>query len=160
MTVKLYRGVGAGLVAYSALYTIQVVFGVLYSDALPASDVYGVMNYFSAAGILVSLAVAWCRKYGCGVAQAGPDLNLAVQAGFYAALVLAIWFFTLWFRLLTLADGETVPDPDTVMWFVVSVLIPVVLGTNGTMLWRSGKPSGERTYREMASEQDTGATST
>lgn len=83
-----------------------------------------------------------------------------MQAGFYAALVLAIWFFTLWFRLLTLADGETVPDPDTVMWFVVSVLIPLVLGANGTMLWRSGKPSGERTYREMASEPETGATST
>ncbi|MDE0171627.1 MAG: hypothetical protein OXS29_19325 [bacterium] len=141
MTVKLNRAAGAGLVAYSALYTIQVVFGVLYTDALPASDVYRVMNYFSAAGILVSLAVAWCRKYGCGVAPAGPDLHLVVQTGFYAALALAIWFFTLWFRLLTLADGETVPEPDTVMWFFVSVLIPLVLGTNGAMLWRSGKSS-------------------
>ena len=139
MVLKVNRAVGAALVAYSALYTIQAVFGVLYSDALPASDVYKVMNYLSAAGILVSVAVAWCRKRGCGVAPAGPEQHLAVQAGLYVALALAIWFFTLWFRLLTLADGETVPDPDNVMWFFVSVLIPLVLGTNGAMLWRSGK---------------------
>ena len=43
---------------------------------------------------------------------------MAVQAGFYVALALAIWCFTLWFRLLALADGETVPDLDTVIWFL------------------------------------------
>ena len=154
MIVRLNRAVGAGMVAYSALYAIQVVFGILYSDALPASDVYRVMNYFSAAGILVSLAVAGCRKRGCGVASAGPEQHLAVQSGFYVALALAIWFFTLWFRLLTLADGDPVPDPDNVMWFFVSVLIPLVLGTNGAMLWRSRKLSWGQTYRAMASEQE------
>jgi hypothetical protein len=127
------------MVAYSALYTIQVVFGVLYSDALAASDVYRVMNPLSAAGILVSLAVTWCRKRGCGVVPAGPEMHMAVQAGFYVAVALAIWFFTLWFRLLTLADGEPVPDPDTVIWFLVSAVIPIVLGTNGALLWKSGK---------------------
>ena len=142
MTAKLYKAVGAGLVAYSVLYTIQVVFGVLYSDFLPASDVFGVMNYFSAAGILVSLAVAWCRKRGCGVTPAGPELHLVLQAGFYVALALAIWFFTLWFRMLTLGEGETVPDPDNVIWFFVSALIPLVLGTNGALLWKSGSCPG------------------
>lgn len=144
MTVRLSRAVGAGMVAYSALYGIQVVFGILYSDALPASDVYAVMNYISAAGILISVAVAWCRKRGCGLGPAGPEQYLAVQAGFYVALALAIWFFTLWFRLLTLDEGETVADPDTVIWFLVSALIPIVLGTNGALLWKSSKlVSGE-----------------
>ena len=149
MTGIVNRTVGAGLVAYSVLYTVQVVFGSLYSDALPSSDVYRVMNYFTAAGILASVAVVWCRKRGCGVAPAGPDHYLAAQAGFYVTLGLAIWFFTLWFRILVLADGEPTPDPDTVVWFFVSALIPLVLGTNGAMLWRSGRllmkggPGGE-----------------
>ncbi len=60
------RTVGVAMVAYAALYTIQVVFGILYADALPASDVYRVFSYLTAAGILVSVAVAWCRKRGCG----------------------------------------------------------------------------------------------
>ena len=140
MTAMVKRTIGAALVAYAALYTIQVVFGILYADALPASDVYRVFNYLSAAGILVSVAVAWCRKRGCGVVAADPDHHLAVQAGFYVTLGLAIWFFTLWFRRLALAAGEPVPDPATVIWFFVSALIPIVLGANGALLWKSGRP--------------------
>lgn len=139
MTGTANRAVGAALVAYSVLYTIQVVFGSLYSDALPASDVYRVFNYLTAAGILASIVVAWCRKRGCGVATADPDQFLAVQAGFYVTVGLAIWFFTLWFRILMLTDGEPTPDPDTVIWFFVSALIPMVLGANGALLWKSGK---------------------
>ena len=140
MTGTAKRAVGAAMVACAVLYTIQVVFGSLYSDALSSSDVYRVMNYFTAAGILVSLAVAWCRKRGCGVATADPDSYLAVQAGFYITLGLAIWFFTLWFRILMLGEGEPTPDPDTVVWFFVSALVPMVLGANGAMLWKCAEP--------------------
>ena len=139
MILKMNRVVGAGLVAYSGLYTIQVVFGSLYAEALPPTDVYRVINYFTAVAVLISVAVSWCRKRGCGVAPVGPDQHLAVQAGFFVSLGLAIWFFTLWFRILMLDTDEATPDPDTVVWFFVSALIPMVLGTNGIMLWRSGK---------------------
>lgn len=87
------RTVGVAMVAYAALYTIQVVFGILYADALPASDVYRVFSYLTAAGILVSVAVAWCRKRGCGSRPPSGCTSRLLRT-----LRLAIWFFTLWFR--------------------------------------------------------------
>lgn len=127
------------------LYTIQVVFGILYADALPASDVYRVMNFVTAAGIAVSLTVTWIRRRCVRDPDTAPGRYLAAQAGYYSTLVLAIWFFTLWFRLLMLSDGEPIPDSDLVAWFMVAALNPIVLGTNGAILWKTGRLSWEQT---------------
>jgi len=68
-----------------------------------------------------------------------PDAvyHLAAQAGFYCTLALAILFFSLWFRLLNMADGESFSEADNVAWYLVAVLNPLVLGTVGAGLWKS-----------------------
>ena len=137
MSVTISRAVGAVLVTYTLLYTFQFG-GVLYSDVLSSSDVYRVMNYFSAAGILVWVGLAWQRKKATPSSE--PGRYLAAQAGFYVSLGLAIWYFTLWLRLLASEDGATPSKPDLVIWFFVSILIPMVLGTHGALLLKqSGK---------------------
>ncbi len=140
MSSGLYRVVGIALLAYSALYTIQVVFGSLYSEVLSASDVYGVMNYLTAVGILVSVTVMWKRRQCAPDPVTAPGAYLAARAGFYSALALAILFFTLWFRLLALDDGESLSTADDFAWYLVAVLNPLVLGTTGAALSKSDAP--------------------
>lgn len=137
MPDTLRKPVGGALFAYAVIYTAQVVFNTFYSGALAPGDVYRVLNYLTAVGILVSVVVVWTRKTRGGSADAPAGRYLAVQAGFYCTLALAILFFTLWFRLLNLADGESVSQADNVAWYLVSVLNPLVLGTVGAGLWNS-----------------------
>lgn len=137
MPGALKKPVGGALFAYAIIYTVQVVFNTFYSGVLAPGDVYRVLNYLTAVGILVSVVVVWTRKTRGGSADAPAGRYLAIQAGFYCALALAILFFTLWFRLLNLAEGESISQADNVAWRLVSVLNPLVLGTVGAGLWNS-----------------------
>lgn len=131
MSGRLNRVVGGILFGYAVIYTVQVVFA-------PAPvEVYRVLNYFTAAGILASLVVVWSYKRSAADQGADPGRCLADQVGFYSTLVLAIWFFSLWFRLLNSGDFDSVSEADNVGWFLVSALNPLVLGTTGARLWRS-----------------------
>jgi hypothetical protein len=137
MPDALRRPLGGALFAYAIIYTAQVVFNTFYSGVLARGDVYRVLNYLTAVGILVSVVVVWTRKTRAGYADAPAGRYLEAQAGFYCTLALAILFFTLWFRLLNLADGESLSQADNVAWYLVSVLNPLVLGTVGAGLWKS-----------------------
>ncbi len=133
----LRKPVGGALFAYAIIYTVQVVFHPFYSDVLARGDVYRVLNYLTAVGILVSVVVVWSHKRSGGSADASAGRYLAAQAGFYCTLALAILFFSLWFRLLNMADGESFSEADNVAWYLVAVLNPLVLGTVGAGLWKS-----------------------
>ena len=85
----------------------------------------------------MSVAIAHKRRLGVSESHAGQ--YIATLAAFYATLALAIWFFTVWFRLLLLSEGEDVGTADNVVWALVSVLTPLVLGTTGAVLWKSAR---------------------
>ena len=127
---------GAALFGYAVLYILQVVFSTFYADLLSPSEVWRVMNYVTAVGIFVAAGVAYAHKR-----RLGPDTPagqvIGALAAFYTTLALGIWFFTVWFRLLTLGVGESVSESDNVIWSLISVLIPFVLGTTGASLWKS-----------------------
>ena len=133
------RLVGAALFGYAVLYTLQVVFSSLYSGILPPSELWRVMNFCTAAGIIVSVTVVCAHKRSSVKPNSPPGQYLAGLAAFYVTLALAIWFFTVWFRLPLLSDGESVSLPDEVVWSLVSVLNPLVLGGTGAFLWKSAR---------------------
>ena len=133
------RVVGAALFLYAVLYTLQVIFSSFYADALSPSEVWRVMNYCTAVGIIISVSVACAHKRKVGMSESHAGQYIAALAAFYATLALAIWFFTVWFRLLLLSEGEDVGTADNVVWALVSVLIPLVLGTTGAFLWKSAR---------------------
>lgn len=54
----------------------------------------------------------------------------------YANAALAIWYFHIWIRLLTLEAGETTSVPHEVIWQCIAMLLPLVLATTGWRLWR------------------------
>ena len=133
------RLAGAALFLYAVLYTLQVVLSGFYADVLPPSEVWQVMNYCTAVGILVSVTVVCWHKRRMGNAVTPAGRYLATWAAFLATLALAIWFFTLWFRLLQLTEGEAVSEADNVLWGLVSALNPLVLGITGSVLWKSAR---------------------
>ncbi|MDE0643054.1 MAG: hypothetical protein OXH95_02760 [bacterium] len=128
------KALGGALFVYAILYTTHVVFNPFYSDQISTSDVYQIMNPLTAIGILISAAVAWRHKPASEDASVSSGHYLAAQAGFYLSLVLAILFFTLWFRGL---NDEPSGAADNMAWYFVAVLHPLVLGTTGTHLWKS-----------------------
>lgn len=138
--------VGAALFAYTVLYVLQVVFSSLYADLLDPAEVWQVMNIVTAVGIVIAAVVAYAHKR-----RLTPDTpagqTIGALAAFYTTLALAIWFFTVWFRLLTLGEGESVSEADNVIWSLVSVINPFVLGTTGASLWKSA-------LRDRAAAQD------
>ena len=133
----LKRPLGAVLLAYAVLYSLQVIFSPLYAEALNPSEVWRVMNYCTAVGILISVGVMWGWVRGGG-GDAAVD-RIGRYAAVFAILALGIWFFSMWFKLLMLAEGESISEADNVVWALVSVLVPMVLGTTGLYLWRTGK---------------------
>ena len=130
--------VGAAMFGYAVLYILQVVFSSFYADLLSPSEVWRVMNYITAVGVIISAAVAYAHKR-----RLRPDTPavraMGALAAFYTTLALGIWFFTVWFRLLLLSEGESVSESDNMIWSLVSVLIPFVLGTTGASLWKSAR---------------------
>ena len=125
------------MLAYAVIYSLQVIFSPLYAGALNPSEVWRVMNYCTAVGILISLVVVWGWVRG-GRGDAAVD-RIGRYAAVSAVLALGIWFFSMWFKLLMLAEGESISEADNVVWALVSVLVPMVLGTTGLYLWRTGK---------------------
>ena len=134
---ELKRPLGAALLAYAVIYSLQVIFSPLYAEALNPSEVWRVMNYCTAVGILISLVVVWGWVRG-GRGDAAVD-RIGRYAAVFAVLALGIWFFSMWFKLLMLAEVESISEADNVVWALVSVLVPMVLGTTGLYLWRTGK---------------------
>ncbi len=128
------RLIGAALFGYAVLYTLQVVFSSFYADALAPSEVWRVMNYFTAVGIIIAAVVAYWHKRSLR-ADSPTGQIVGALAAFYVTLALGIWFFTVWFRLLLLNEGES----DNVVWAMVSALNPFVLGTTGASLWKSAR---------------------
>ena len=129
------RLVGAALFGYAVLYTLQVLFNRLYADAFSPQAVYEVMNYCTAVGIIISVAVVCAHKRSVGSSGALAGQYLAAQAAFYATLALGIWFFPLWFDLLLLDESEA----QNLGWLLVSALNPLVLGSAGAFLWKSAR---------------------
>lgn len=114
------------MLAYSVVYTAHYIFDVLY-DAAP---VWAVFNVISAAGIMVALVLNFAHM------RAHSGTGACVL--FYANLALAIWFFRNWVDLLALAPGENVSVHSDVVWMLIAVLIPLVLGTTGwRLVWKT-----------------------
>lgn len=123
--MTLGRIIGGLLMGYAGLYLAQYIGSSLYDTP---QQVWDVLNYVTAAAVLVALAVNRAHlRSGTGFAT----------ALFVANAVLAIWFFAVWLDLLTLNEGERVSEHHNVIWEFVAVMVPVVLAATGRRLWQS-----------------------
>ncbi len=132
MTMVL-RGIGAIMMVYAALYLAQYIFSALYENP---QRVWDVMNVVSGLGILIALAVNLREMHSQSSGESTTLSRVGAQAMFYANATLAIWFFHNWTRLMTLEEGESTKLHHEVVWQLIAVMIPLVLGTTGWRLWR------------------------
>ena len=100
------------MLIYAILYALQVVFSPLYAEALNPSEVWNVMNYCTAVGILISVGVVW------GWVRGGGGKGIGRYAVVFAILALGVWFFSRWFKLLMMDEGESVSEADNVVWAI------------------------------------------
>ena len=102
----------------------------LYDDGSTGYPAWDVINWFSAAGILIALgsSLSWIMLTDrSGDATARHRLD--ASALFYAALALALLFFWSW-------AARNFSQDDFTVWAAVDVLIVAVLGATGfRLLW-------------------------
>lgn len=133
----LNRITGACLSLYAAVYTAQAVFSRFYVDLLDPQEVWDVLNYITAVGILIIIAAAldlWRKS------QDDPESlrHLTSQVRLYASVALAIIYYPLWFSLIM---GDTQSEANNVGWILVSVLNPIMLAVAGREL-SNGRQAG------------------
>ncbi len=122
----------------AAAVALHFIFTPFYDAVLDVAQVWKILNWPMAVGVVVALIVQCYRKRALGSRTAdGPitreylDINIA----FYASLVLTLWFFWNWFDALTTGTG---PQSDTrlVFWAFVDPMFVLISGVTGCYLWR------------------------
>lgn len=123
----LRRALGAYCILLAAVVGLQFMLVTLYDDGGSGDRVWGVINWFSAAAILIALGAGLAWKRAAGPAETRRRLD--ANALFYAALALAILFFWNW-------AARSAGSDDFLVWAAVDALIVAVAGAAGFRLWR------------------------
>ena len=138
------------LAVYLALTATAVALNLIltpvYHDGSPDYPTWKVLNFFMAAGVLITLAVSALRRFrpsDGGSDSQGLTLDyLRVAASWYGSVVLTMLFFWEWFW--TLNPGSETGDAVTshLIYFpIVDALMVVLALTTARYLWRADTPA-------------------
>lgn len=126
-----------------ALILLAVAVGVnwMITPLYNSEPVWGVLDWFMAAAVAVSLVVNFSRTRALVDGGAdGPVTReyLGANVGFCASVALAVLFFSNWFAILDIGNmpgsaGQAV----AVWWPFIDTLLVLVVGTTGCYLWRN-----------------------
>ena len=131
------RKVVGGVVGASALaVALHFIFSAFYEDAVDVDQIWSVLDWFMAFGVLVALAVWYLRKRvldgrgGDGITREYLEVNVIL----YVTAFLSMWFFWNWFDDLTVADGAQ-SDTRLVLWAFIDPLYVLVACVTSCTLW-------------------------
>ena len=127
-----------GLLALGVL--LHFVFTPFYEDAVDTGQMWDVINWFMAVGVILTLAVTCSRRKGAGGDSQNTNGYLCVTVAFYAAAVLAVLFFWNWFDSLT-AGEEGQSQTRRNYWAIIDTLFVVLLGSVSAHLWKDASRS-------------------
>jgi hypothetical protein len=131
-------GVALGVIAVGV--AAHFIFDPFYEDAVNTGRMWNVVNWFMAFGVVVALIVNYLRKRALGGSEPdGPTTReyMEVNLVFWAAIMLALWFFWNWFDDLTTGEGPQ-GDGRLLIWSLINPLFVVVAGITSLHLWRGG----------------------
>lgn len=106
----------------------------VYDDGSTGYPTWVIVNWFMAPAVLTALAASFVWKLGLnkdGAVDGDLRRSLEVNALFYGALVLALWYLSNWF-------GDMVGREVPLLWSFIDPLYVAVTGACGARLWRSG----------------------
>ena len=101
-------------------------------------EVWEILNYFMAAGMVLGLAGSYIEKRRVD-ADSSADVKsyLGSNAAFYGTVAVFLLYFWNWFSLLSGKHLDNDNLPDGQFWTVIDALMPIVLGVTGCRMWRN-----------------------
>ena len=120
-----------GLTAVAVL--VHFVLGPVYEDVLESGDVWSVLNWFMALGVIVALVVTFQAKRDAEAGDCDTKTYLAVNAKFYTAAVLAVLFFRNWVD--ELAGGGSDGDVNGNYWVLIDTIYVILMAWVSLHLW-------------------------
>ncbi len=127
------RVVAAYLVLLAVVVALNFIATPLYH---PGGDepftVWEFLNWFMAAGIVITIAVAFAAKRAVD-ADESADVKQYLRASllFYVSALVFLAFFWNWFSNLSPNNV-----PDGLVWVFVDTVMPLVAGVTGCRLWQ------------------------
>ena len=132
------------LIFCSIAVALQFVLGPLYSDIGQAElAVWYYLDMLMAVSIVVTVAVQLQRKRAADRIR-GEGLNrerFEANVMFYAALLVALWFFRNWFDFLASSPIGDQSTATIVIWYILDPLLIILVGLTGIRLWRNSAPT-------------------
>ena len=126
------------LAAILALIVLAVAFHFIfqpfYQDRVNPNQVWEILDWFMAFGVVVALVVTYIQKRGSDSEATDTKTFICVNAAFYAAVWLAIWFFWNWFDNLSLGE-ELQGEIRLTFWGLIDPLFIIVVGSVSAHLW-------------------------
>ena len=107
-----------------------------YADAIDTNDIWYVLNWIMAAGVLIALAYNFMRRRAASSGSVSGS-NLGANAAFYIAALLAIWFFWSWFGEFASGTEAAGDAARSITWILVDGMYPLVTGNVACHLWSS-----------------------
>ena len=116
-----------GLTALAVL--LHFVLSPFYEDVVESGDVWNVLNWFMAFGVIVVLILTYLAKRDIGRED---DTNTYIRGnvGFYAAAALAILYFWNWCNELVADDGSGT------YWVLIDTIYVILVTRVSIHLWR------------------------
>ncbi len=124
----------AAIVALTAVAVlVHFVLSPFYEDAVGSGDVWNVLNWFMAFGVIVALVVTFLAKRNAEAGDCDTNTYIRVNVKFYAAVVLAILFFRNWVD--ELIGGGSDGDVNGNYWVLINTLYVILMAWVSLHLW-------------------------
>ncbi|MCY4530667.1 MAG: hypothetical protein OXD46_16775 [Chloroflexi bacterium] len=121
-----------GLTALAVL--VHFVLGPVYEDVIESHEVWNVLNWFMAFGVLVALIVTYLAKKEVG-REDDTNSYIRVNVGFYAAAALAVVYFWNWVNELVVGGGSE-GEVNGNYWVLIDVVYVILITRVSVHLWR------------------------
>ena len=128
------------LLITALVVAVHFVFSPFYRDVLDPIEVWSVLDWFMAVGVVI-VVVANVRRglaaERADASEASAAASLTANVAKWASILLALWFFWNWFDFLTLE--EDVQGWVFLMnWSIVDPLFVMVAAATGRRLLADG----------------------
>ncbi len=122
-----------GLITLAVAFNF--IFSTFYADSVDVGQVWDILDWFMAFGVLAALALSYIRKRNMTSDSMDARTYLRVNAVFYATLWLAIWFLWNWFDNLA-AGAELQNETQLMFWGFIDPLFIILVGRLSVRLWQ------------------------
>ena len=122
-----------GLTALAVL--LHFVLSPFYEDVVESGDVWNVLNWFMAFGVIVVLIVTYLAKRDVAKDKTDTNSYISVNVGFYVAAALAVLYFRNWVSELVVGGGSE-GDIDGNYWVLIDTLYVILVTRVSIHLWR------------------------